>query len=112
MQPFASSAEALIRYFNLMPHPEGGYYRETYRSETPVTVPGNDAFPDGRSYSTAIYFLLNGAGFSAFHRIRSDELWHFYEGGPLHIFVLDEEGTLTTITLGKDIAAGQVYQAV
>lgn len=106
------AVQQLIDKLELQPHPEGGYFKETYRSEGSIEGDAEVPFPSGRSYSTGIYFLLEGNDFSAFHRIRSDELWHFYEGGPLHIFVIDDKGGLNIITLGRDIAAGEVYQAV
>jgi predicted cupin superfamily sugar epimerase len=72
-----------IETLKLVPHPEGGYYRETYRSR--LLIP-KDALPaqfgGARLASTAIYFLLEGKNFSAFHRLRSDEMWHFHAGGP------------------------------
>ncbi len=102
----------LIDQLALQPHPEGGYFKETYRSDGAIEGNIASAFPAGRQYSTGIYFLLSGTDFSAFHRIQSDELWHFYEGGPLHIFVLNEQAGLEVITLGRDIAKGEVFQAV
>lgn len=102
----------LIDQLALQPHPEGGYFKETYRSEHAIKGDISGAFPEGRQYSTGIYFLLSGNDFSAFHRIQSDELWHFYEGGPLHIFVINEQAGLDIITLGRDITRGEVYQAV
>lgn len=106
------NAQELIAKLELQPHPEGGYYRETYRSEGLIEGQNPTAFPAGRNFSTAIYFLLQGEDFSAFHRIRSDELWHFYAGVPLHIFIIDEQGTLSIITLGNNPEGGEVYQAV
>lgn len=107
-----NTTEALVRQLELLPHPEGGYYKETYRSQELITGSKDGLFPDQRSYGTAIYFLLGGNDFSAFHRIKSDEIWHFYEGGPLHIYVINESGELSVIKLGRDISAGAVYQAV
>lgn len=100
-----------IHKLNLQPHPEGGWYSETYRSnESTAALP--DRFSGERSLSTAIYFLVTGETFSAFHRIKSDELWHFYDGDMLEIFVIDERGELSIISLGSDIDSGQVFQAV
>ena len=65
-----------------------------------------------RAASTAIYFLLEGENFSAFHRLRSDEVWHFYAGSPLIVHVIDPAGTYSTILLGNDPEAGQAVQAV
>lgn len=97
----------------LEPHPEGGYYRETYRSGAIVA---REALPAGftgpRAVSTAIYFLLEGENFSAFHRLRSDELWHYYAGSPLFVHVIDSAGEYSLLILGNDPDAGQVPQAV
>ena len=106
-------AQALIDKFKLSPHPEGGYYRENYRSLE--IIPKSflpKRFKGERSYSTAIYFLLEQGNFSAFHRIQSDECWHFYSGGRLIIHVIQLNGRLDTIRLGKDIVTGEQFQAV
>lgn len=76
-------AEALIRELALTPHPEGGFYRETFRSALRVAV---DDRPS-RSALTTIYFLLAAGSFSAWHRVRSDEVWHWYEGEPLELLL-------------------------
>jgi len=97
------SAAASIDRYGLEPHPEGGYYARTYCSEH--SFPGNptiDSFPAGRPWSTAILYLLQAGDFAAFHRIRSDELWHFHEGGPIEIFILQEPGRLKVIRLGPE----------
>ncbi len=107
----AATVQELIDKLELQRHPEGGYFKETYRSDGAIEGDTENPFPEGRNYSTGIYFLLEGNDFSAFHRIKSDELWHFYDGGPLHIFVIDDKGELNITTLGRDIAAGEVYQA-
>jgi uncharacterized protein len=108
-----SQAQYWIDKLNLLPHPEGGYYRETYRAELSIA---QEALPDGfigpRSISTAIYFLLDGENFSAFHRLRSDEVWHFYAGGPLVIHVIQESGERSEIQLSSDPADGLLLQAV
>src|SRR5690242_14976816 len=103
----------LIEYYQLQPHPEGGYYKETYRSKEFIphaALPKK--FKDARSYSTAIYFLLDEGNFSAFHRIQSDECWHFYTGGRLNIYVIHLNGTLQTIHLGADIKNDEIFQFV
>lgn len=103
----------LIHQYNLLPHPEGGYFKETYRSEESIPASGLPLrFSGGRTFSTAIYFLLLKDLFSAFHRIKSDECWHFYEGGSLHVHVLHLNGSYELIRLGKDREAGEVYQAI
>lgn len=94
-------------------HPEGGWFKETYRSSEVILgehLPNR--FGDARHFSTGIYFLLEGKQFSAFHRIKSDEMWHFYYGDPLHVYVIDENGKLQIITLGNNPEAEEVFQAV
>jgi predicted cupin superfamily sugar epimerase len=101
-----------IRRLELIAHPEGGYYREIYRSALVIPREGlPPEFSGPRAVSTAIYFLLQGKEFSAFHRLRSDETWHFYAGGPLAVFVIDENGTRTDLLLGADPTRGQRFQA-
>lgn len=101
----------LIRRFDLKPHPEGGFFSETYRSAQRVErVEGSG---DTRSASTAIYYLLCDGAHSAWHRIRSDEVWHFYAGEPLNVHVIDASGALVTHTLGNPLThPGAVFQAV
>lgn len=105
------TAQFWIQALNLQPHPEGGFYRQTYASE--LTIPAS-VLPHGapRSASTAIYFLLEGQNFSAFHRLRSDEMWHFYAGAPLAVHVVDKAGNYSKHLLGPDPGAGQSFQAV
>src|SRR5881296_3029740 len=88
-----NSAQYWIDQLGLIAHPEGGYYRETYRAS--LSIPREalpPQFTGPRLVSTAIYFLIAGDNFSAFHRLRSDELWHFYVGGPLAVHVIEPEG--------------------
>jgi predicted cupin superfamily sugar epimerase len=102
-----------IEKLRLVPHPEGGYYRQTYRSELTIekaALPA--AFGGSRAASTAIYFLLEGENFSAFHRLQSDEVWHFYAGEPLVVHALERGGECSRILLGRSPAGGQVLQAV
>ena len=97
----------------LIAHPEGGYYRESYRSN--LTIPRealSPQFTGPRLVSSAIYFLIEGDNFSAFHRLRSDEMWHFYYGGPLVVHVIDEAGHYSAIQVGSDFEMGEVPQAV
>jgi hypothetical protein len=105
------SIKYLVEKYNLQPHPEGGWYSQTYQSAEIIPAFGLPARFDGdRPFSTAIYFLLEKGNFSAFHRIKSDELWHFYTGGPLHIYVINEAGVMNIATLGNDIGSGQQFQ--
>src|SRR5689334_2243297 len=94
-------------------HPEGGWFKETYRSDELILkehLPNR--FSDGRSFSTAIYFLLERNQFSSFHRIKSDEMWHFYYGDALNVYVINEEGELEIIKIGSDLENGETFQAV
>lgn len=102
-----------IRKLQLELHPEGGYFRETYKAELQLPKAALPAgFTGSRAASTAIYFLLEQENFSAFHCLRSDEMWHFYAGEPLVVHVIDPEGNYSASLLGRDPEAGQVLQAV
>ncbi len=82
-----------IEHLGLEPHPEGGYFLQTYQAGESIPREGlPERFDGPRVFSTAIYFLLAGDQFSAFHRIRSDELWHFYAGSALTLHVLYPDG--------------------
>jgi predicted cupin superfamily sugar epimerase len=106
-------AKHWIDGLQLRPHPEGGYFRETYRSEEAIAAASlPPRFGGDRVFSTAIYFLLEGEDFSALHRIKQDEVWHFYDGSALTIHVIDPAGNYSTVLLGRDLAAGEVPQAV
>lgn len=102
--------QTIIESLHLKPHPEGGYYAETYRSAHSIAVNAlPDSFDGDRVLSTAIYYLLEATDFSAFHRIKSDELWHFYAGIGLHIYILSP-GKSTMLKLGDNLADGYAYQ--
>lgn len=105
------NVQELVHQFNLQPHPEGGFYKETYRS--PEIIPQqflSKQFKGDRAYSTAIYFLLEQENFSAFHKIESDELWHFYAGQTLLVHIIHLNGKLETIKLGNDFLNGEQFQ--
>jgi predicted cupin superfamily sugar epimerase len=109
----AFTANDWIDHLGLSPHPEGGYFRQTYKSDLTIAHNGLPAsFQGDRSASTAIYFLLEGDDFSAFHRLASDELWHFYAGSALTVFVIDPEGNEFELLVGNRPEAGEVFQAV
>ena len=97
--------QAIIEAYGLAPHPEGGFFRETYRSTD--HVPGT-----ARALSTAIYFLLPAGAWSRLHRIGADEVWHFYEGGPLVVAELGADGAVRRTVLGRDRARGETLQHV
>ncbi len=101
-----------IEKLGLTSHPEGGYFRQSYKADLMVAREGLPGFNGARAASTAIYFLLEGDNFSAFHRLRSDEVWHFYAGSPLIVHVIEPSGSYSSFLLGKDPEARQVFQAV
>jgi uncharacterized protein len=106
-----NDAASIINSLELLPHPEGGWYREVYRSDDVIQV---DALPDRyksqHCFSTSIYFLLESHNFSAFHRISSDETWHFYLGSPVVIYIISSEGDLAQVTMGINLQEGQYLQ--
>ena len=86
-------------------HPEGGYFKETYRASGKSVTPLGE-----RTYSTAIYFLLPKGSVSSLHRLKSDEVWHFYLGGPMTLIQLFEDGELVKTTLGSNLKKGEKLQ--
>src|SRR5690606_2869160 len=106
------TADYWIEHLGLKPHPEGGFYRETYRSKEQVPAQGLPLrFGSPRSFSTAIFFLLRSSDCSLFHRIKSDEIWHFYSGGRLALYQLTDPST-EVIHLGANPDAGEHLQVV
>lgn len=91
----------IIELLDLQPHPEGGFYRRTYCSDERVTRTKADGTCTQRHASTGIYYLLHGQAYSAWHRIDADEMWHFYAGDPLLIYVLDKHGAYNVQRLGN-----------
>ncbi|USX25092.1 cupin domain-containing protein [Oxalobacteraceae bacterium OTU3CINTB1] len=106
----ANNTKDLISLLSLQPHPEGGHFKETYRGQTRVTS-GKDSA--SYSASTAIYYMLQGREKSTWHRIASDEMWHFYEGMPIRIYVLEPDGSLKVLRLGNPLRHdGASFQAL
>jgi predicted cupin superfamily sugar epimerase len=108
-----NSAEYYIKKLGLTQHLEGGAFNETYRSE--MVIPQANlptGFKGNRNASTAIYFLLSFGQFSAFHKILSDEMWHFYAGQTLTIYEIENNGNLITHQLGADLENGETFQCV
>jgi uncharacterized protein len=99
-----ASAADIITRLELKPHPEGGHYRETFRDI--------GADENGRSRSTAIYYLLGRGERSHWHRIDAVEIWHYYSGAPLTLRIANDGCKPHTITLGPDVAAGERPQAI
>lgn len=109
----ADPAEQIIQHLQLQPHPEGGYYKEIYRSN--LSIP-ESALPEGfegaRNCCTGIYFMLTADTFSAFHRIKQDEIWHFYQGTTIELHMISPKGEHTLVKVGHDFINGEVPQAV
>jgi predicted cupin superfamily sugar epimerase len=102
-----------IQQLELRSHVEGGAFREVYRSDLTIAQKALPVFFQGpRNVSTSIYFLLASGQFSAFHRIASDEVWHFYFGDPLLIYEIGHAGVLTVHRLGPNIEKGEQFQLV
>jgi predicted cupin superfamily sugar epimerase len=103
-------AEEIVRALGLVPHPERGHYVETHRAETAVTAATH---PGPRAASTAIYFLVTAAApATLLHRLKSDEVFHLYEGGPVDILRLGPGSSCDVARLGRDLAAGERPQIV
>ena len=107
-----SIAQSYIQALQLQPHPEGGFFRESYRSEQTMQAPAPGGGSVQRNVCTAIYFLLEAGNFSAFHRIQSDEIWHFYAGQALEVLELLPSGELCFTRLGPNILRGELPQYV
>lgn len=97
----------LLRKLSLQKHPEGGYFKESYRSGTEINVKGRKG--TWRA-ATAIYYMLVGNQFSAFHRVKSDEIWHHYTGSSLTLHIIKDNSELNKIKLGK--GKGERFQVV
>ena len=105
------TAEFWIERLSLEPHPEGGWYRETYRSEGSYGFDASSPFGSPRSYATSIYYLLERGDRSRLHRIFSDEQWYFHAGSPLEVHCFPETGEPSRFTLGDDPDAGQLLHS-
>ena len=104
------TADEIIRRLNLQPLPiEGGYFRETYRSQESLDIP---RYRSSRALGSAIYFLLTPASFSSLHRLQTDEIYHFYAGDPAELLLLDPGGSGERVVLGPDLSSGQHPQYV
>lgn len=106
-------AKEIIGVLGLLPHPEGGYYKEIYRSGELIkktSLP--ERYNNDRSISTFIYYMLAGEDFSAFHRLKSDEIWHFYSGSRIILHLLNEKKGYSKIVLGNNLTSGEIPQFV
>jgi predicted cupin superfamily sugar epimerase len=98
-----------IKKLQLKKHPEGGYFREIYRAGDLVLIDAPNKRVK-RNFSTSIYFLLAGKQISAFHKLNADEIWHFYDGSPVKIYIIDPDGKFAEVVLGKKTEKGEVFQ--
>lgn len=109
----AMTTEEVIALFDLKPHFEGGYFRETYRSDEAIV---DTALPERyggqRDISTCIYYLLTAGNFSAFHRLQGEEIFHFYLGDPVVMVQLLPDGDVHEIMMGNDVLAGEQVQVI
>jgi uncharacterized protein len=108
-----NSAEEIIKRLELIPHPEGGYYRETYRSAcAPTSGEQVSHLNRPRVWCTGIYYLLIPGAFSAFHKLWQDEMWHFYDGTPIRIHMISEDGSYCEVVAGGNFSKGEVPQVL
>ena len=100
-----------IEKLELERHPEGGYFKEVYRSAEIIPKQSlHERYSGDRNHSTTIYFLLTSDEFSAFHRIKSDETWHYYTGSPVTVYMIDVRGKYSAVKLGSNPENGEVFQ--
>ncbi|SNZ02018.1 cupin domain-containing protein [Flagellimonas pacifica] len=103
----------LVKKFSLAPHPEGGYFKETYRSTDKIKQQAlSENYNGDRNHSTCIYYLLTSDTFSAFHKINQDEVWHFYSGSPLKLHVITDAGEYYEHIIGNNFSEGEIPQFV
>lgn len=106
-----NTADYWIDKLELSRHPEGGFYKQVYKATESISQNAlPERFKGSRSFATSIYFLLSGTDVSRFHRIKSDELWHFYAGSSLTIYMIDDTGERSEFTLGSDFEKGECFQ--
>lgn len=101
------TVKEIVSHYQLEPHPEGGFFRETYRSDITYETPSGK-----RVASTAIIFLITKDSISHFHRLTADECWHFYGGSPLRLLQISPEGNLKETKIGADIFNGEKLQHI
>lgn len=107
------TAEYFIKKLGLEKHPEGGFYKRIYQSDEVIS---KDKLPErynsDRFYSTSIYYLLNGNDVSKFHRLKSDEIWHYYFGSPAIIHIIDDLGNYSLKKLGPNLEKSENFQVI
>lgn len=97
-----------VKKLDLQPHPEGGYYKETYRSAEHYSGALPSRYEGSRAFGTAIYFMITSGNPSHFHRLKSDELWFFHDGSPLTVHLFAKDGSYQKLALGRE----QDWQAI
>ena len=108
-----NAIEQIIQELDLQPHPEGGYFKEIYRSVGEINQDSLGVnYKGNRNYATSIYFLLTSDSFSAFHKINQDEIWHFYDGSPVKIHMISETGEYSNVIVGRNFRKGERPQFV
>lgn len=108
-----SKAQKFIEKLELQPHPEGGYFKETYRSRGEINSKHlEENYRGNRNYSTCIYFLLTSDKFSALHKIEQDKIWHFYHGSPIRLHMITTDGIYSCQMIGPDLFNEEVPQFV
>jgi hypothetical protein len=108
------TADEVMEALQLVPlEPEGGYFKEVYRSDETVDKSAlPERFPGNRTFATSIYYMLKKGMKSAAHRLKADEVWHFYLGGPLTLVEIEPDGSVKKTVMGNDLKNGQVLQYV
>lgn len=105
------NAKELITFFDLAAHPEGGFYKEIYRSSGEILPENLGAeFIGKRNFCTSIYFLLTSHKFSAFHKINQDEIWHFYKGSAIKLHMISPKGIYSNVLIGNNFIKDEVPQ--
>jgi len=113
LRVFGMDVDFIIEHLGLEPHPEGGYYRETYRCDERIPPRGLPSrYSTGKSFGTAILYLLTSDTVSVLHRLKSDEVFHFYLGDPVSMLLLYPDGRGEEVVLGNDMEKGQYPQRV
>lgn len=105
------TAQYWIEKLQLQKHPEGGHFREVYRADEVIPKHSlHERYSGERNHSTSIYFLITSDEFSAFHKIKSNETWHFYCGSSITIYLIDENGKFSTVGLGSNPEKDEAFQ--
>ncbi len=106
-------ASELAEKLRLEPHPEGGFFREVYRSQDHIPAEAlPERYPEKKSFCTSIYYLITADAFSAMHRLKSDEILHFYAGAPALVFMIFPDGTSRELELSNNISGGALPQII